>query len=75
MEDSLWNAPKDMGGAPPHKNNLIGRSLWLAGLNLGGLKGGHYSNSLSSLFALHAAFTCSLTDAELLPYHQAEETS
>ncbi len=26
MEDSLWYAPKDMGGAPPHNNNLIGRS-------------------------------------------------
>ncbi len=26
MEDSLWYAPKDMGRAPPHKNNLIGRS-------------------------------------------------
>ncbi len=26
MEESLGYAPKDMGGAPPHKNNLIGRS-------------------------------------------------
>ncbi len=23
-EDSLWYVPKDRGGAPPHKNNLIG---------------------------------------------------
>ncbi len=24
MKESTWHAPKDMGGAPPHKNNLIG---------------------------------------------------
>ncbi len=24
LEESTWYAPKNMGGAPPHKNSLIG---------------------------------------------------
>ncbi len=28
MKESTWHAPKDMGGAPPHKNNLIGTAAY-----------------------------------------------
>ncbi len=52
MEDSLWYAPKDMGGAPPHKNNLIGRSTEISLLKLTTTAENALCSLLSSLCSL-----------------------
>ncbi len=74
MEDSTWYAPKDMGGAPPHKNNLIETAA------VGGSKPEPLKMNNKS-FELQSAFTCSLADEPEAaapsgrtgppPYHQA----
>ncbi len=71
MEYSTWYAPKDMGGALPHKNNLIVTAA------VGGSKPEPLKMNGKS-FKLQSAFTCSLADepeagrAGQPPYHQAE---
>ncbi len=74
MEESTWYAPKNMGGAPPHKNNLIGTAT------VGGSKSSWLKMNTTAFSSL--LFTCSLADEPEASsssgragpplYHQAE---